>query len=194
MSTIKKIGCVPVCICFLFYSCRPLHVFESVDINITPVDSTFPTTGSDMYRNDVPLRAVREVLTRFGDAKDVTWKKTGQRGWLATFTIGPVETRMEFNKNGTWSQIWSRYMEPPRDVAATINNNFGGYHIDNVWGLIFPSDSYNMVLSAIITKGNNCKILNFYKGRMTIFSDFENANALADQDTASVHGQTAAQR
>lgn len=172
MSIIQKAG--GVCISFSLFcrSCRPVNSLEGAGLP-SLTDSIAPVNTAVLFRNDIPLRAVRELMNRFGEAKHVDWQKTGTTGWVARFMIGSVDTRMNFNSNGLWSSIWSSYAETPSDFNRMIKKNFTGYTIIDVHSVTFPWDSYNSIFSVLISTAANRKVIRLYKGNMTIFADFD---------------------
>ena len=169
MLSIQKIGCIPICLSFAFHACIPATVYEcGLKTTAGPaVDKPV------IYRNDIPIKAVRELLSRFADAKDVDWQKTVGMGWTARFGIGPVKTRMEFDVKGTLNAIWSEYAETPADIKLMIAKNFGDYHINSVRGLSTFTEGYNVVFSVTISKEDDCKIIKVSKGNLSIFSQFK---------------------
>lgn len=172
MVTFKKIGYISICLSLFHHSCRPVNSLQSRGPGL-PGDSSALVNTAVLFRNDIPLKAARELMKRFGEAKHVDWQKTGTTGWVARFMIGSADTRIYFNPNGSWSSIWSSYAETPSDINRMIKKNFTGYTINDVHSVTFPWDSYNSIFSVLISTAANRKVIKIYKGNMTIFSDFD---------------------
>jgi hypothetical protein len=171
MSLIQKCSYM-LCIALL-HACGPVNNAHTPTATVE-VNNRSLSDHEIRFRNDIPMRAVREVMSRFDVVENVSWEKTPS-GWLATCVTKDSINKIYFTEAGDWTVVRSNYTRAPRSILDMINQTFGGYHVRNVYSLVLPTDSKNRMYSVLINKAENNKLLKLYKGEMTVFCDFIDA-------------------
>jgi hypothetical protein len=182
MLTIQKSVYLTVYFSIAFYSCVPAAVYRNADVATTENARVIhdPVNKPLAYRNDIPIRAERTLLTWYTDAEAINWRQTDNKGWTVSFRTGQVKTTMEFDLDGICSHIYNFYSQTPAGIKKIITQNFDGYQINAVYESIFPAEQYKSIFAVEIKRADNCKIIQLDKGAMTIFSDFELISPGAD--------------
>lgn len=82
------------------------------------------------YLNDVNARAMRDFVSRYGDAEDVKWhNSTGS--YIAVFFRDSIQYRVMYNQRGDLNYVMKYYEEKQmaRNIRAIVKSTYYDYKI-----------------------------------------------------------------
>jgi hypothetical protein len=178
MLSLQKTGFIPLCLGLIFHSCSPANLYQRTAFDVNKINTGYNAGKQVVYHNDIPVRAMRQLLKLFPKADGIKWHTSASAGWTAAFKIGTVETNMNFDADGDWSRVYNSYAEVPPVVKNIVAKNYNDYHITSVRGIMIAADDLNITYSIVINKEDNCKVLKLYSGCLTVFSELGNNAAV----------------
>src|SRR5690348_7083025 len=111
-----------------------------------PIDATRSSisvegeTKNETSLSGVHPRAVKDFQKSFKDITSEQWSKLTD-GFIASFTMDSVQTRVAYNRNGRWQYTMQFYGENklPRDIKSMVKSVYYDYnmyrvaeiHVDN---------------------------------------------------------------
>jgi hypothetical protein len=104
------------------YSQQSGHVLASAEVkSLRPKNE---------YLNDINVRAIRDFISRYGDASDAVWHKSHDN-YVAVFTRDSIQHRVIYTSRGDLSIIMKYYEEKKlaRNVRAQIKSTYFDYKI-----------------------------------------------------------------
>ena len=137
-------------------------------------NTTMPVNTATDYRNAISIKAVRKFIKDFKDAKNVTWSKANDGGYIAEFINDSIKTMVAYNRQASWSYSLRTYAENkmPADVRAIVKSTFFDYTIRTITEIKLPQEKENIIYRILIKNGDNYKILRICNKEMEIASDF----------------------
>lgn len=172
-------SCVSAALIIHLFSCQTTDGLTGLKIKtseiITPLhQSALPANTAPNFRNEIPVKAVREFIDEFQDAVNVTWRKVGDDGYIADSKSDSIKTIAFYYRNGSCSYILKKYGENkmPADVRAMVKSIFYDYTITEVTEIRLRQYSENMIYSVLIKNADNYKILRICNNEMEITRDY----------------------
>lgn len=158
---------------------EPTYAQKNVGIfNSHSVEKLYKTdtTGLlfDKHRmNNVKLKAVRDFMKWFKTADNVQWH-TVPNGYIATFTAGGVETRVQYDAAGRRAGILKTFNEKsmPAGIRHLAKQQFYDHSILVAYEIDQPKGSVFMV--KMINKAS-IKVLRIQNNEVYVQEDYVNA-------------------
>ena len=126
------------------------------------------------YRNEINIRAVREFVREFKEAKNVSWQKTMDGGYMADFKAGSIKTAIWFDRHGSWTYIINKYGENkmPVEVRTVVKSNFFDHAIMEVSEIRLKQDRENIIYTILIENACNFKIIKVCNMDLEVLGDY----------------------
>jgi len=139
----------------------------------SPGASASYTTGNEPkleFRNDIPVRAIRNFIARFNEVTNLHWY-TFEEGFIAKFIADSIETRVEFDMKGYWIETINTYNEEnmPSAIKDVVKYSYRDFNV------IVAHKIENQKTSWFVVKIENktqLKTLKIKDGEMEIIGDF----------------------
>jgi hypothetical protein len=99
------------------------------------------------FLNSVNTRALRDFLSKYENATEVTWYKA-DKGFIVRFLVDSIFSRAAYKTNGHWVYTIKQYMEKkmPRSVRALVKSTYYDYNITLVEEIEQPNESVKYVV------------------------------------------------
>ena len=109
--------------------------------------------------------AVQNFQKKYPGVVNVSWYKTDDGGYIASFNSNNVQTSIAYNKKGKWQHSIFHYKEDKlnEDLWETIKNAYGTYEILKVSEIHFDGEPIYMIL---IQNKHFIKMLRMYNGEL----------------------------
>jgi hypothetical protein len=139
----------------------------------SPGASASYTTGNEPkleFRNDIPVRAIRNFIARFNEVTNLHWY-TFEEGFIAKFIADSIETRVVFDTKGFWSETINTYSEEnmPAVIKNIVEYSYRDFNVIVAHKIETPTASWYIVKIENETK---LKTLQIKNGEMEIIADF----------------------
>ena len=129
---------------------------------------------TQLFRNEIPVKAVRSFIREFKDAEDVAWRRTNDGGYVVDFIKDSIKTTMFYSHNG--SNIYSLRMygenKMPENMRRIIKDVFPDHAIAKVTVIIQPWQQREMPYNVLIKNATNFKILRICNMEMEITGSY----------------------
>lgn len=158
----------------------PLTVFaqsEKTGFNInkkyTPGGPALSTAGDDtklQFRNDIPIRAIRNFIAKYNDVANLHWY-TIEEGFIAKFVADDIEVRTEFDTKGFWTETINTYNEEnmPSAIKDIVKYSYKDFNVIVAYKIENPKTSWFVIK---IENQTQLKTLRIKDGEMEITGDF----------------------
>ncbi|MEP6951299.1 MAG: hypothetical protein ABI863_18565 [Ginsengibacter sp.] len=173
------LNCIGALLIIHLFSCQPINGVTGFKIkpgkNVTPEDQiAIPANMIPILRNEIPVKAVREFITHFADAKNVRWQKANDGEFIADFTKDSIKTMVWYDRRGLWNCTLRKYCESkmPAEVRAMVKSTFFDHAIIEINEIKLAQDRENIIYSILIKNTDNFKILRIYNEEMKITGDY----------------------
>ena len=124
------------------------------------------------YRNDVSIKAVRNLLLNFDNVTNEEWYEAPDRS-VVTFSVNDIQYRVDYDKQGNWIQTIRIYgaAKLPADVRDAVRSTYYDYNIFQVQEVEIPLHPVNY----FITIDNKTKLINLrvYNGEIEELQKFD---------------------
>ncbi len=123
------------------------------------------TTGNQVYRNDIHIKAVRHFKQTFPGAEDERWYVI-QNGFMAKHKVNDTNIRLDYDRYGNWLYT-IRYLNEkkiPKEVRAMVRSTWYDHAISSVEEIQYGNLPLIYILH--IHEGNHWKIIRVSAGEM----------------------------
>lgn len=131
-----------------------------------PPDISPPAaTGSQVYRNDIHIKAVRHFKQTFPGTEDERWYVI-QNGFMAKHKVDDINIRLDYDRHGNWLYT-IRYLNEkkiPKEVRAQVRSTWYDHAISSVEEIQYGNLPLIYILH--IHEGNDWKIIRVSEGEM----------------------------
>lgn len=161
---------------FLIITCTALIVLTGCayprQTNNALAAGKIRTVPKNQFLNDIHIRAVRDFVTRFGEAPDVIWHKSDNH-YIAVFIRDSVQTRVIYNMNGYLEYTMKYYEEPKmrRDVRALVKSTYYDYKIFIIQEIERPDDQPVYIVN--LQGDTDWLKVKVYAGEMEVMEKFK---------------------
>jgi hypothetical protein len=123
------------------------------------------------FLNDVNVRAMRDFISRYGDASDVAWHRSND-SYVAVFTRDSIQYRVIYTNRGDLSLIMKYYEEKKlaRHVRAQIKSTYFDYKIYIVQEI--ESTEHPTIYIVNLQGDSDWKKVMLCQGEMEVMEDF----------------------
>ena len=121
--------------------------------------------GSQVYRNDIHIRAVRHFKQTFPGVEDERWYMI-VNGFMAKHKVGDIHIRLDYDRYGNWLYT-IRYINEktlPKEVRAMVRSTWYDYAISSVEEIKYGT--LPLIYIVHIHEGNDWKIIRVSEGEM----------------------------
>ncbi|THU41739.1 hypothetical protein FAM09_06465 [Niastella caeni] len=89
-----------------------------------------PMHAKSQYLNDINVRAMRDFVSRYGDATNALWHRNNE-SYVAVFFKDSVQHRIVYSNRGDLSFVMKYYEEKhlPRNIRAQVKSTYYDYKI-----------------------------------------------------------------
>jgi hypothetical protein len=133
-----------------------------------------PGTSSHEYINNISTKAVRGFLKDYKYARNVTWRKARDGGYLAQFTTDSIQTTVAYNNKGSWMYTLKKYGENrmSRELRTLIKRAYFDYDITEVTQIKLPGQMEGTIFRVLIKNDGNFKIVHICNNEMEVRGDY----------------------
>ncbi|OQP50622.1 hypothetical protein A4H97_01930 [Niastella yeongjuensis] len=123
------------------------------------------------YLNDVNIRAVRDFVSRYGDATDAAWHRSNDN-YIAVFYKDSIQHRVIYTNRGDLSYIMKYYEENrmPRNIRAQVKSTYFDYKIYVVQEIETPEHPAVYIVN--LQGDTDWKKVKLCQGEMEIMEEF----------------------
>jgi hypothetical protein len=169
-NVLKAFTVTVICTVILISNAPAQAGIGSSSANAAIGSSTFyaeNVTGEEKGNNvltGINPRAVKDFQKSFKDITNAEWSRIDD-GYIAAFTMGSVQTRVDYNRNGSWLHTIRYYEEKklPREVRDMVKSVYYDYAILNVIEVNFGDQPVYMVY---LQDETHLKAIRVYDGEM----------------------------
>ena len=159
-------------------SCQTISAFTGSDTSIAKIiisneNSVMTINAGKDYLNAINLKVIRAFVKHFKDAKNVSWRKTYDGGYVAQFTKDAVQTIVRYDYNGHRSYTVKKYAEKcmSPELRALIKDTYFDYDIKEVTEILLPFEQHN-IYCILIKKAGYYKMVRIYNREIEIINEF----------------------
>lgn len=162
------------------FSCQPINSLTALKINSEKFgnvyQSALPANTDQFLRNEIPVRAVRSLLSEFKNVEEVDWGKINNGGYIADIKSDSIKTRVFYDSKGRCRYIMKKYSENkmPSDMRVMVKNSFPDHTIIEITEIILPQNRDEIVYKVLIKNATNFKILRIINMEMEITDNYNN--------------------
>jgi hypothetical protein len=168
-----KIVCSLLFAGMLFSSCYPTSLYNQTRYAANDADQPSPAGHKNFFHNEVPVCAMRQLLKHFPAAENITWKRTAETGWVASFVTGTTRSIMNFDANGDWCRIYNQYAAAPEEVRKALDNAYTAYSIASVYSVVTVSDETHPDFNVVIRNQGHSKVIELCNGSLSVLTEID---------------------
>jgi hypothetical protein len=135
-----------------------------------PASNTANNQFDVAFRNDVPIRALRNFINNYRDVTSLHWYNI-EGGFFAQFFADSIDTRAEFDANGFWCETISNFTEEqtPKAIRDLVKEVYADFNI-----IIVHKIETNAALWYVVKleNGTQWKTLKIKDGEMELTGDY----------------------
>jgi len=135
-----------------------------------PASNTGNNQSEVAFRNDVPIRALRNFINNYKNVTNLHWYNTGDR-FFAQFLAEGVEKRVQFDEKGFWYETISNFTaeQIPKAIGELVKSVYDDFSI-----IIVHKIETNTAVWYVVTIENKAKlkILTIHNGEMELTGDY----------------------
>jgi hypothetical protein len=164
------------------FSCNTLNGFTGVRLKaverIVPrYQSEASVTTTQIFRNEIPIRAVRSFMHEFKsiDAAGVAWRKADDGDYVVDFIKDSIKTMAFYSYNGSHPYTVRTYgeNEMPVIMRKMIKHAFPDHTIAKVDEVIQPRGEYQKIYIVLVKNATNFKTLRICNREMEITGSYD---------------------
>ena len=124
-----------------------------------------PETNTNFKADTINQKAVKHFQEEFKDAKNVTWSKSFDHGYIASFNTDSGQIYVAYNGRGNWHHTIHYYGEKnlPHDLKKMVHSNYYDYNIVKVAEI----EVFDETVYMIYAQGqDDFKVIRFENGEM----------------------------
>lgn len=138
--------------------------------------SAISLNTTQMFRNEIPVRAVRSFIHefKFNDAVDVAWRKANDGGYVVDFIKDSIKTMVFYSDNGSHLYSLGTYGENkmPASMRRMIKDAFPDHIIAKVDEVTQPWGESEITYNVLIKNATNFKTLRICNMEMEITGSY----------------------
>jgi hypothetical protein len=146
------------------YSQQTTHSFAAANVRVYKPQS--------QYLNDINVRAMRDFVSRYGDATDAVWHRSNEN-YIAVFTRDSVQHRVIYSGHGDLSYEMRYYEENrmPRNIRAQVKSVYYDYKIFIIQEIETPEHPTIYIVN--LQGDTEWKKVKLCQGEMEIIEEFK---------------------
>jgi len=126
----------------------------------------------NQYLNDVNVRAMRDFVSRYGDAEDAVWHQTNT-SYVAVFTRDSVRYRVTYTNRGELSYTMKYYEEKQmaRNIRAQVKSTYYDYKIFVIQEIEMPDQPTIYIIN--LQGDSDWKKVRLCQGEMEVIEEYK---------------------
>jgi len=126
----------------------------------------------NQYLNDVNVRAMRDFVSRYGDASDAVWHQANGN-YVAVFTRDSIQYRVIYTGRGEMSYTMKYYEEKKmaRNIRAQVKSTYYDYKIYIVQEIETPDHPTIYIIN--LQGDSDWKKVRLCQGEMEVMEEFK---------------------
>lgn len=126
----------------------------------------------NQYLNDVNVRAMRDFVSRYGDAEDAVWHQTNT-SYVAVFARDSVQYRVIYSNHGEFSYTMKYYEEKKMalNIRAQVKSIYYDYKIFIVQEIEMPDRPTIYIIN--LQGDTDWKKVKLCQGEMEVMEEFK---------------------
>jgi hypothetical protein len=126
----------------------------------------------NQYLNDVNVRAMRDFVSRYGDASDAVWHQN-KGSYVAVFVRDSIQYRVIYTERGDLNYVMKYYEESrmARNIRAQIKSTYYDYKIYIVQEIESPDHPTLYIVN--LQSDTEWKKVKLCQGEMEVMEEFK---------------------